>query len=319
MKPISKVWLIQIEITNACHFSCSNCTRFVGHYQKPFFMDLATVEKALDSLEGYRGGVGIMGGEPTMHPDFPAICELMRKKVPRKRRWLWTSGYKWKEYERIIQETFGSRVYYNDHTGDGQAHQPILIAIDDVVEDKDYMWRLIDRCWIQDRWSASITPKGGFFCEVAAARDMVFQGNGGYPLEKGWWRKTPEQFADQVRAHCPGCSGALPMPRISNRLNKDVVSRSNYERLRAIHSPRFQQKGVEFYENKMKRDEIEAFAKHWRPWQYLGEDGKRSSRKLYAGVDLTSSTSVYLRLKQKTLKLIYEVKNIFDRTPGTSG
>ena len=56
MKPIYESWLIQIEVTNACNHNCANCSRLVGHYRKPYFMDVDTVAKAIESLEGY--GVG---------------------------------------------------------------------------------------------------------------------------------------------------------------------------------------------------------------------------------------------------------------------
>jgi hypothetical protein len=31
-------------------------------------MDFETFKKAVDSLEGFDGMVGVMGGEPTLHP-----------------------------------------------------------------------------------------------------------------------------------------------------------------------------------------------------------------------------------------------------------
>ena len=52
MRPIRDMWFIQIEVTNACHMHCADCTRFVGHHKKPFFMDLPMIEKAIDSLAG---------------------------------------------------------------------------------------------------------------------------------------------------------------------------------------------------------------------------------------------------------------------------
>ena len=42
------------------------------------------------------------------------------------------------------------------------------------MEDKKLMWQMIDNCWIQSQWSASITPKGGFFCEGAASLDYLY-------------------------------------------------------------------------------------------------------------------------------------------------
>src|SRR3990167_6662531 len=107
MKPIFEMKLIQIEVTNACNLRRANCTRFVGHHKKPFFMGIDTIIKALESLEGYPGGVGLMGGETTLHPQFREICKIYQKMIPEKdRRQLWTSGYKWDEYKDIIFETF---------------------------------------------------------------------------------------------------------------------------------------------------------------------------------------------------------------------
>lgn len=276
MKPIYKAWLIQIEVTNACNHRCGNCTRFVGHHRKPYFIDIDTVVKAIGSLEGYRGKIGIMGGEPTMHPQFREICKLLQEKVPARRCGLWTSGYKWDEYKSLIRQTFGLGVYYNDHSDKTQKHQPVLVAIDEVVEDKALMWELINHCWVQEKWSPSINPKGGFFCEVAAAFDILFDGPGGYLIEKGWWNKTPEQFSDQVKRYCPLCSGALPMGRPPSSESCDLVSKGNLEKLLALGSPKVIVKGdVTVYDQKITREMI--YRPRWRPWHYLGEKPVRKA------------------------------------------
>ena len=86
---------IHIEITNACNLVCANCTRFVGHHKKPFFMSLDEVEKSIISLEGFPGNIGMMGGEPTLHPKFVEICKLFQDLIPEKnRRQLWTNARK---------------------------------------------------------------------------------------------------------------------------------------------------------------------------------------------------------------------------------
>lgn len=270
MIPIYRMKIIQIEITNACNIGCSNCTRFIGHHSKPFYMDLGTVAKAIRSLEGYPGRVGIMGGEPTLHPQFPEICKLVRELIPeRRKRGFWTSGYKWKEYKGIIDETFDPDIIiYNEHK-DKQvgAHQPLLLAAEDILDDKELMWRLIGNCWVQWRWAASITPKGGFFCEVAAAADMLFNGPGGYPLEKGWWNKNPNEFSDQVKRYCSKCSGAVPMPGVSSHANYDPVSKTNAKRLEEINSPRYLKGNFKLVDVKYTEDDIDKFVKQgWTPW-----------------------------------------------------
>ena len=99
-------------------------------------MDLDTVRKAINSLEGYEGNIGLMGGEPTLHPQFKEICQIYQEMIPKGRRQLWTSGYKWEEYENIILETFNKEhISYNEHSTPDGKHQPLLTAIKDLVPD----------------------------------------------------------------------------------------------------------------------------------------------------------------------------------------
>lgn len=236
MKPIYKAWLIQIEITNACHLSCSHCTRAVSHVRKPYFATLDFVEKALISLEGWKRGVGCIGGEPTLHPEFPAICELYRKYFPKKQRGLFTAGGKrYEEHKSLIEETFGI-IHYNDHQIGG-VHQPMMVASKDVIPDEKLRNSLIDKCWLQTIWSPSITPKGAFFCEVAGTFDILFNGPGGYPIEPGWWKKSVAEFQDQRERYCTSCSMPLPMEKLSIDLPYEYVSISNAKKLQDAGSP----------------------------------------------------------------------------------
>jgi hypothetical protein len=279
MIPLYKTWLIQIEITNACTYKCANCTRFVGHHQKSYFMDLETIEKAVDSLDGFGGGIGIMGGEPTLHPQFPQICELLQKKVPPQKCGLWTSGYRWEEYKHLIKKTFKYAVSYNDHSDLRQKHQPVLVAIDDVIEDKKLMWNLIDHCWVQESWSPSINPKGAFFCEVAAALDIFMDGPGGYPVEKGWWIKDPADFRDQVERYCRRCGAALPMQCPSNREGPDLISPGNLSLFIKHGSPKILNGQYQLFNEKMD-EKVKELQKDWTPSNYLGIRMGRLIRKL---------------------------------------
>ncbi|HEY2918569.1 MAG TPA: radical SAM protein [Candidatus Binatia bacterium] len=247
-------------------------------------MDLDTVRKAILSLttpfematqkfpNGFPGNIGIMGGEPTSHPHFAEICKIVQELIPdRSKRELWTDGYRYHRYRDIIRETFeDERIIYNDHTDKTVGwHQPLLVAAEEAVEDKELMWRLIGNCWVQWRWSASITLKGGFFCEVAAALDMMFNGPGGYPIEPGWWAKNPNEFLDQVERSCTKCSGAIPMPAVSAHADFDLVSPGNLERLKHAGSPRIAQGHFRIVDTKFTRDDIQ---KHidsgWTPWNH---------------------------------------------------
>lgn len=270
MRPLYEMQLIQIEITNACHIGCANCTRLVGHHHKPFFMSPEMVAQAIASLDGYGGHIGLMGGEPTLHPDFAEICGLFRKLIPDKgRRELWTSGHQWVNYQSIIMETFDRNlIAYNDHSTDGGTHQPLLVAAREVVADEDLMWALIDDCWVQNRWSASITPKGCFFCEVAAAMDHTFQGPGGYVIEPGWWKKDPPDFSDQVERYCPDCGGAVPLEKLSDKLDYDLVSPGNWSRLAGVHSPKQAAGRLHIFQDRLSVEEIRQRKVGWQPQNY---------------------------------------------------
>lgn len=288
MRPIYTNTVIQIEITNACHLKCANCTRFVGHHRKPFYMTLDEVRNAIDSLHGFPGRVGIMGGEPCLHPQFREILAVLREMVPDKpKREFWTAGFKWGDYEADIRETFlPERIAFNDHTQTTGKHQPLLVAIDEIVDDPVLRAELIDKCWVQAQWSASITPLGAYFCEIAAARGAL-HGIRGWPVERGWWDKRPAEFSDQVHQFCGGCSAALPLPAYSDGrggrdgATVDVASPLVLERLVAAGSPKAKRGHVEIWDKKLTRDEIEGrkdwHPSHFRPFEAHGpEDVKKA-------------------------------------------
>lgn len=272
MRPIYENNVIQVDVSHgACHLSCAHCTRAIGHHRKAMFMPLDMIRTAIASLDGFEGQIGVMGGEPLLHPQFREVLAIWREMVPRERRALWTSGWKWSEYRDDIFATFDrERVHFNDHSQKTGKHQPLLVAIEEVVDDPELRQLLIDNCPYQARWSASITPLGAYFCEIAGAMGAIF-GIPGYPVEPGWWRKTPDQFRDQVDTFCGKCSGAIPMPSFSDGRGgrdgptHDYVSPGNYERLIAAGSPKAQRGHVRIWDRKFTREDIEAAKPGWNP------------------------------------------------------
>lgn len=260
MKPLYDAKCIQIEITNSCNKKCANCTRFVGHHAHTYFMTLKQVENALQSLEGYEGIVGIMGGEPTLHSQFREICKLYQEYIPKEHRGLWTNGANWNKYEDIIRETFNLKsIQYNDHTHEYHGdHQPLLIASKDIVEDEVFRKELIDKCWIQARWSPSINPHGAFFCEVAAALDMLLDLNKGWVIKKGWWNKEVKDFQDQVDIYCQLCSAAIPFNQEVYNSKREFVSPT-------IHKLLSNKDPFHEYSREYSREDYKENVKNWKP------------------------------------------------------
>ena len=272
MKSPSEMRIILIDITNACVRQCSNCTRFCGHHRKPFFMDYETFCRAVDSLDGFSGTVGIIGGEPTIHPDFERMAKYLGEKrgpktdfslyKPQKHFMdavhdvemshteivpcgseekrivygggVWSvmgDGYK-RHYE-VIQDIAKYQAL-NDHSNP-MYHKPALITRKELgIPDKEW-YEMRDNCWVVDVWSANITPKGAFFCEVAGCLDMLFDGPGGWKIEPGWWKRKPEEFGEQLQ-WCELCGMACETFTRDANEGIDDVSPVLYEKLKKIGS-----------------------------------------------------------------------------------
>jgi len=277
MRPIYDAEVAQIDILSGCHLACSNCTRFVGHHKRGFLMSPECFTGAVKSLLDFPGRIGIMGGEPCLHPKFLDLLKIYRELVPKERREFWTAGFKWGQYKDEINDTFEPQlIHYNDHTQPDGKHQPLGVAVQEVVEDKELMWELIDNCPFQEHWSPAVNEHGAYFCEIGAAQDRVLNnGENAWPVEEGWWDKTPQQFQDQVNKLCVNCSGCLPMPKFSDMRGGrdgptvDVVSPGVYEKLKANGSPKALRGQVEIWDKKITREDIDKI-KDWSPRSFRG-------------------------------------------------
>lgn len=256
MKSPAEHATIQIELTSACVLRCSNCTRFCGTHQVPFFLEEDQFRAAIDSLVEYsklpHALVGFMGGEPLLHPRFAEFCRYAQTKIERAKLGLWSTfpaGGKYPGYRDVICETFGN-ILLNDHQRDDILHAPVLMASEDyfkkecpncrgskrdpydevgmgehpcpscngtgLVTDMRELMLATEHCWVQESWSSAINPKGAFFCEVAAALSDLFDGPEGWKVEPGWWKRTPAEFKEQREWACTKCGAALPLERIRN-------------------------------------------------------------------------------------------------------
>lgn len=289
MIPPREQWCIQIDVTNHCERACSNCTRLLAHCRERFVMTVDEFGNACEALAEFpkqtdppygnrRRVVGIMGGEPLMHPEWTKLIDIMVKAFPEQsHRGLWTGRVLTKaQQERLIHPLLGPKptmttkpvragqggyLNHNTHPHGGCVHHPILVAIQDVIHDEAAMWKLIDECPLQRQWSSAITPKGFFFCEVAAAFDMAFDGPGGVPVTPGCWRHDLAFYRDQIERWCPRCGMGIPLQSRHDFEMVDDISESNYEALARLKSPRV-----------LRGDVVQYDASAWQPpesWEPL--------------------------------------------------
>lgn len=277
MRPLSEMSTIQIEVTNACVLRCSNCTRMCGSTEPFFMtmeQFRAAVDSLVGFAEGTNGIVGLMGGEPTLSPWFVEMCDYALSKIPRAKLGLWSVfPPAFKKYREVIVRTFGN-ILLNDHSRDDIFHAPVLMAAEDyfrkpcpsckgttnafpldspaaylaieccevcegkgTVTDDANLFASTERCWVQESWSASVNPKGAWFCEVAAALSDLFDGPQGWPVEEDWWKRTSKDYTAQREWACRKCGAALPIQRTRiSQDERDDVSKSNLDRLVQIKS-----------------------------------------------------------------------------------
>lgn len=232
MRSIFDMDTVQIELTNYCIHSCSNCSRFCSHFYNPYFMSFDQFTDAMDSMVGYPNMTGFMGGEPLLHPEFEKFCDYALKRIPKEQLGLWSCFPKgFEKYREVICRTFGN-LFLNDHSRPDIYHCPVLVGAEEMIPHRGRMFLLINQCWLQNNWSASINPQGAFFCEVAAAMSLLFNGNSGWKVEAEWWMRTPKDFKDQIEEYCPKCGCAMPLHRRSSVDGRDDISPGNLKRLK---------------------------------------------------------------------------------------
>lgn len=277
MKPIADAWLNLVDVTYLCPDGCIYCSRHMRHLRpdQRFSMTADDVRKAI-VLYPLEKGVGIIGGEPTISPHFEDICRMIQEFGSRARFHLFTAGGpRFEKLRPLIDATFGT-IYINRHTDQQKAvckHQPSLVANGEAVFDSVYRAKLVWNCWVQLKWCPTVTSKGAFFCEIAAAWDHLIDGPGGYRLEPGWWQRTPAEFADQVARYCHLCGMPVPLPRQPLCNGRELITPKNLELLRSLGCARLGPDDVEVFDQVLSCEQLEQNRRGWNPGNYREDIG----------------------------------------------
>lgn len=229
-------------------------------------MTLDQFEQAMQSLEGYFGTVGLMGGCPNLHPQFETICEIMAAYIKPDHRGIWTNeligtGPICRKYlcpsvsnfnlhcnasaAEEFKRDWPEAVPYLKGIDEDSDHAPVWVSMRDLGIQEEERWERIASCDINAHWSAMIIPihgeVRGFFCEIAArmcamhADDPNWPQWLGVPVVPGWWQLNMNDFGDQVDQCCHNCG--VPM-----RGSPQLALGGEKEQISPTHAPFFKPK-----------------------------------------------------------------------------
>lgn len=251
MKLIKDKKSILIDITNSCINKCANCMRFCQLNNNPYFMNLHDVKNAIDSLDNWNGQISIMGGEPLLHPFFKEIMKYLQTKYKKKYGFfrypisdiydyalntmpdnngklrLFTSVPKqFYDYFEDIDDTFHS-LRCNDHSNHTNHFTTMVYYKDLGISDEEFI-KQSKNCWVNNDCGAVINNHGAFFCEMAGAMDMLYDGNTGFKVQKDWWKETSYQ---KQMYWCQFCGARLGLPMAMDNENITYMSKTVFNML----------------------------------------------------------------------------------------
>jgi hypothetical protein len=170
--------LIEIDITYQCNLKCNNCNRSSAQAPDNVHIDLSQivnfVEQSLKRKRPWKR-IRILGGEPTLHPDFKQIIDqLLELKThsPETVIELVTNGYGRKvnaALEHIPKDIWVENSYKSSNIQ--PSFGPFNMAPQDSVWYKfaDYS----NGCDIASSCGMGLTPQGYYPCAVAGGIDRV--------------------------------------------------------------------------------------------------------------------------------------------------
>lgn len=170
---------VEMDLTYRCNLRCANCNRSCTQAPSNLDLPLERIQAFLD--ESRARGIGwqrirLLGGEPTLHPDLPAILETLqayrRDHRPNLRIVLCTNGHG-PRVARVLAHLPAGIVVKSTAKGPRQRlFRPFNLAPMDL---RRYRWAdFSSGCRILEDCGIGLTPLGIYPCAVAGGIDRIF-------------------------------------------------------------------------------------------------------------------------------------------------
>lgn len=198
--------LVEIDITWACNLRCFNCNRSCEQAPTGEQMTLAQVERFLGELRttGTRlRRIRLLGGEPTLHRQFPEILDAVRAHRdtfdPDLRIEVTTNGHGAKVQAAVARIPADVFVENTAKSTVEQSFDAFNVAPRDLAA-----YRRADftnGCAVTEVCGVGLTPYGYYACAVQGGIDRIL----GLDLGRKEWPGPDDDLADQLDALCRWC------------------------------------------------------------------------------------------------------------------
>jgi hypothetical protein len=197
---------IELCLTYRCNVPCPNCSNQCTQAPAAGDLPLAEIQRFVaESLELDWDWEWIVfhGGEPALHPEFPAICEILQAyreaSGSTARLFVTSNGTMPQRVERAIKMGFAPAIA--PKRGQPLPYVPVNESPTDLGLEHS------EGCFQSWRCGICLNYLGYFECSPAAAAARVF----GYgPIVKNLRHVTAERLASGYKMHCRHCGFALP-------------------------------------------------------------------------------------------------------------
>lgn len=240
--------LIEIDLTYLCNLRCNNCNRSSAQAPAAVHIQHADIQRFVEqSIQQNRHWrrIRILGGEPTLHPEFDAIITTL----------LTLKTHNLADCIQLVTNGYGSKVQAAlenlpsgidvENSAKVSNTQPAFGPFNDAPKDSK-RYRFTDfrhGCDIMHSCGIGLTPQGYYPCAVAGGIDRVTQaGTGRTSLPT-----TDDEMRDLLARNCQLCGrfrdGYFVPEKLRPQLLEQKTSKSWHviyqawrERTKAKHS-----------------------------------------------------------------------------------
>lgn len=239
---LRKKW-VNILITNKCNLSCGGCHQHCDLFNKKdhWFIPIEQLKYNIDILvhpccgiERFRP-IALFGGEPTLHPKWNQILDLISSYKDHT-FWALTNAinkHKMKAVSNLEYKT-DYKTKHNNRTFTAS-----LFAAQDILKlkNKEEYWHRAKQCchlW-KDFCGTIIYDNRAYLCDAAASLDRLRLGSKNWDKSLGWeikpgedpFMRTDKEIESQACNFCYRCGYITN--KVQSILEKTIISPTNYD------------------------------------------------------------------------------------------